>query len=567
MTETEAPCQESDPIQARSGGEESGEADGDRSGHGSEPHRLEGVVGALCNFVVICAPDGTLLEANGTGMQSELEPFMAASRKIWDASWWLHDDQVERQLRAAVDGAAEGNSSRFDATVQSEAGGLIPVDLRIVPVIEGDAVVAVAVAGIDISDRIIEHDRLEALANLSHHLNAARHTSEVTELVVEHAHQVLGASFADVALMDEDQSNLRIFMPARSADIRQRWSVLPLQGNATPLHEALTTRRPVYVDRVERARRFPATLADFDRLGLDSSAAVPLIGNAGDVVGVLGVSWSESVRFGIGLRARLRLLAELCAQAFERTRRGQAQDHLIQELQAELLAGHEDFPGLDIALGYAPAQTEIGFGGDWYDVIVIDEHRVALVVGDVAGHGIAAAARMTATKAKIRALVLTTPSRADVIPKTTAVLSHLRSGYVATVALAWIDTETDQLEWRLAGHLPPILRTPDGACLLLGGAHHPPLGMPTTAREVPPIGFPPGSLLVLYTDGLIERRGENIDESLAGLRASVESLPADLTAGEVRARLMNQYAGPDATDDVAIVVVNYPQAGAVPLSG
>lgn len=174
-------------------------------------------------------------------------------------------------------------------------------------------------------------------------------------------------------------------------------------------------------------------------------------------------------------------------------------------------------------------------------------------MGDVAGHGITAAARMTEAKATIRTLVLNV-AHADVVPAANRSLAHFDSGYIATAAIAWVDTAAGTLEWRLAGHVPPVLRTDDGTCLL-SGAHHPPIGTDTEPREQQSISFPTGSLLVLYTDGLVERRDEDIDVGFERLRSLVEQLPPECTAAEALAAIMRGLRMAEAEDDVAIVVV------------
>jgi serine phosphatase RsbU (regulator of sigma subunit) len=209
---------------------------------------------------------------------------------------------------------------------------------------------------------------------------------------------------------------------------------------------------------------------------------------------------------------------------------------------------------LDVALAYEPARGDIGFGGDWYDVIEINESCTALVVGDVAGHGITAAARMTEAKATIRTLVLNV-DHAEVIPAANRSLAHFDSGYIATAAVAWIDDDAKTLEWRLAGHLPPVLRTTDGDARLLEGVQHPPIGTVTQPCEQDSVPFPEGSLLVLYTDGLVERRGEDIDVGLERLRSVVDALPPACSAREARDSIMTELQPAQREDDVAIVVV------------
>lgn len=403
-----------------------------------------------------------------------------------------------------------------------------------------------------------KHDRLNALATLSHHLNGAMTTDEVAQLMVHHAKPVIEASFVNVALIDEASQTLRIVQTDLDPDIAERWAVLPLDGADTPLHEAIRTREPVIVHDRDRQVRYPHMVEDTRRAGLRSTVSLPLCeGNEG-VFGVIGCGWRSEIAVDAGLRAQLQLLADLCSQALQRTRRTEVQDGLVHELQDEVLAGHDAVEGLDVAIGYEPAQVELGFGGDWYDVIAIEAHRTAVVVGDVAGHGIAAAAEMTAAKAIIRGMVLTTEHERDVIPAANKALEHHRSAYIATVGVAWIDTDAAELTWRLAGHPPPVLRDGASGTRLLAGPQHPPLGMPSPARVVAAEQFGPGAILVLYTDGLIERRESNIDERLEVVRSLVESMPDGWSAARIRDRLLSELVDSDTVDDVAVVVVRNP---------
>ena len=206
----------------------------------------------------------------------------------------------------------------------------------------------------------------------------------------------------------------------------------------TPFHDMLDSRRTVYVDRARRAVEYPHMVADTDRVGLDTTATVPLVDVSGTVFGGLGVGWTEPIVITPELQARLTLLADLCGRALERARRTEMQDRLVHQLQDEVLRARDWPESLDIAVSYEAAHTELGIGGDWFDVIAVDDDETAVVVGDVAGHGIAAAARMTATRATIRDMVLTV-DRPDVIPSATRALRYFESGYVATVVVAWVN--------------------------------------------------------------------------------------------------------------------------------
>lgn len=521
--------------------------------------RLSQVINGLFTFVGLCTPDGILVEANESALTAAgLVREDVVGRPFWDAYWWNHDTGVQQQLQDAIHRARAGERSRYDVEVRVAGDQRVTIDFQIVPIVEDGHVVALVPSALDVSERIAEHHRLQMLATLSHDLNGAVSTAEVARLVVDQADSIVGADIVNVALLDQHELSLRLLLPLCDADLHERWGELPLDGAQTPIHDALRTGETQFVDMEQRVLRYPDTVADAERAGVVTSAALPLVDSTGHVFGVAAFGWQSTRQLDTSLRVRLRLLVELCSQALQRARRSEARDSLVRELQDEVLASQDITSALDLAVAYEPAQTELGFGGDWYDVIVVDEHQTVVVVGDVAGHGIAAAARMTATKATIRGMALTAPSRAEVIPYANRALEHLVSGYIATICLAWIDTEADEVEWRLAGHPPPVLRTPDRGTRLLAGVHHPPLGTPTEGRDIAAQPFPSGSVLVLYTDGLIERRGADIDERLEVLRRLVDSLPEDATAADIRDRLVSELIDADTADDVAIAVIRNP---------
>lgn len=513
------------------------------------------LIDALHAFVGLCSVEGVLLQVNASALvASDLAEDEVVGHRLWEAPWWDRNPAAQRRVRDAVDDAVRGRASRFDIEAVIRDGRIATVDFQVVPVVDGGVVTAIVPSAVDITARVAESRRLEALTTLSRHLNGALTTTQVSRLVVTHGNAVVGADFLNVALLDEEGVELRLIQPMLATDIEQRWQVVGPGRPRTPFHDVLETARPVFVDRAERQARYPEMVADTDRVGLDTTAAVPLLDDAGRPFGVLGAGWATEVVIDGQLRSWLELLADLVAHSLRRARRTERQDLLVRQLQDEVLAPPEPTPGLDVAVTYEPAQADIGFGGDWYDVIGIDEAKTAFVVGDVAGHGMQAAARMTEAKATIRSMVLTS-ALDDVLPLAGRALAHFDSAYVATAAIACIDVVADVIHWRLAGHVPPVLRLPGEEACLLAGPHHPPIGMPTEPQPEDPLPFPPGSLLVLYTDGLVERRDEDLDESLERLRALVDALPPDCGATEAQHRLVRDLRVADAADDLAMVVV------------
>lgn len=209
----------------------------------------------------------------------------------------------------------------------------------------------------------------------------------------------------------------------------------------------------------------------------------------------------------------------------------------------------------DLAALYVPSGAHLQVGGDWYDAQILDDGTLALSVGDVAGHGPEAAARMGELRSATTALRLVRRAPGDLI----AVLHRLaqRTGHFATALCVRIDP-TGQLVWASAGHLPPILISQRDGAAPLTDVHSPPLGVgfigevATNHRRLSP-----GDVLLLYTDGLVERRGVPLDESIARL-AQVAAARADGTPAELMEHLLEQLAGSGpARDDIAVVAARW----------
>jgi serine phosphatase RsbU (regulator of sigma subunit) len=204
-----------------------------------------------------------------------------------------------------------------------------------------------------------------------------------------------------------------------------------------------------------------------------------------------------------------------------------------------------------------PAGSALGFGGDWYDVVTVSESVTALIVGDVVGHDVEAAARMAVARSTLRTAVLARPALVGVGDLLTRSLGLHDPEFFATAVIVIIDTERRELRWKSFGHVPPIVVEPDGSAFVMS-ANGPPIGLLADRAPITTRPLSSGSTVLLYTDGLIETRSDPVDDRIALLSATVSATvgaPADVVLAEVMARMIGTG---DNDDDVAIIAVTVP---------
>jgi serine phosphatase RsbU (regulator of sigma subunit) len=199
---------------------------------------------------------------------------------------------------------------------------------------------------------------------------------------------------------------------------------------------------------------------------------------------------------------------------------------------------------------------DLGIGGDWYDVFTLPSGDLWLVTGDVAGLSLQAAVRMGRVKSALRAYALLGGGPAETLELTDRKVHHFEIDTMVTTICAVTRPPYDRFEICSAGHLPPALAHPDRPTSLAELKVGPPLGAVRDAQRVAAeIEFSPGSLLMLYTDGLVERRGESLDVGLKWLRDTIQVGPADRVCRETMQRLV---ADRIPADDIAMLAVRRP---------
>jgi serine phosphatase RsbU (regulator of sigma subunit) len=248
--------------------------------------------------------------------------------------------------------------------------------------------------------------------------------------------------------------------------------------------------------------------------------------SSGRTLGVLTLVFSRPHALDEGRdQIALTALGSAIADALSRATQHDADRDLVVSVQRSLLAGAlPELPRVRLGASYIPAEDQYGIGGDWYDAVPLADGRVMLIVGDVAGHGLDAAITMGQVRSAARALAPAYPPAGLLAALDQFVCGAIREP-LATAAAVVIDPAARSLRYCLAGHPPPLLRAPGGSVRPLDGGGGVLLGLGLRDRPEQVIGFAPGSCLALFTDGLIERRDEGIDDGLARIAGVLAADP------------------------------------------
>jgi GAF domain-containing protein/anti-sigma regulatory factor (Ser/Thr protein kinase) len=360
---------------------------------------------------------------------------------------------------------------------------------------------------------------------------------------------IIGADTAAILLLDRDRGVL-VARAARGIEeeVRQGVSIPVGLGFAGRI---AAERRPVAIEDVDHADILNPILR---QKGIRSLLGVPLIVE-GRLIGVLHVGTLERHVFTESDTGLLQMVADRAALAIDNAQLSE-QRALTEVLQRRLLPETlPRIPGLTFSAKYLPAGGGAGVGGDWYDAFTLPDGRVALVIGDVVGRGMTAASVMAELRTALRAYTLERHELVHVVELLNALMLSMGRKRGATLALVALDLQTSELAVVNAGHLPPLLLGPEQACEFVGRASGPPLGSRSSSGySEQSLSFPTGSALLLYTDGLIERRGESLDagfERLAGA-VSAGGGPAGLLADRAFNSLVTDQ---ELEDDVALLAV------------
>jgi serine phosphatase RsbU (regulator of sigma subunit)/anti-sigma regulatory factor (Ser/Thr protein kinase) len=313
------------------------------------------------------------------------------------------------------------------------------------------------------------------------------------------------------------------------------------------------SRRPVTLTRDDASGLVRTLLNGSD---LESLLGLPLtLGR--ELLGVLYIGTSTPRRFSDDDAALLQLVGDRVALAVDRARRVEQERHIAETLQRSLLPDQlPRLPGMQVAVRYLPAGAGMEVGGDWFDMFELGDGSVVLAIGDVVGRGVRAAALMGKLRTSLEAYAFDGHSPAEVADRLHALMERQHRADMATMLYVAIAADRASAELASAGHLPLLIRAPDGTARLAGREPSPPLGaLPFVRFDASRVEIEPGATLILFTDGLVEVRGTSIEVRLEELRRAVEAAPAN-TEALCDALLLAMLGHEEPRDDVALLALS-----------
>jgi len=336
----------------------------------------------------------------------------------------------------------------------------------------------------------------------------------------------------------------------------------------SPSRQAMETRQPVLLAEVTDARldevfAHQSTRETFRRLGGRAALAVPMIARRRVLGAVALVRQSEDRPFDDHDVDLVQDLARRAALALDNVRLYQAEHQVAETLQRSLLPALPEIPGVAAAAHYVSASTAADVGGDFYDLLELPDGAVGVAIGDVVGHDVAAAAAMGHLRGLLRACMWDAPDPdpGSVLGRVDRLVQGLHVASMATMAYVRAEPPAGEgRPWRLlvasAGHPPLLLRFPDGGVRVLSEAAGLLVGVDAdTRRSTVEVEVPAGTVLVGYTDGLVEHPGADLDDGIAALVQRLDDAPVGAGPDELIEHAVATDL--DRRDDVALIAVRF----------
>ncbi|MFE9688642.1 SpoIIE family protein phosphatase [Micromonospora sp. NPDC005806] len=374
----------------------------------------------------------------------------------------------------------------------------------------------------------------------------------------------LGPSY--VGLLIRDEQKIGLIGPTDLPPAVARW--LPISvSDPLPAADAVRAGMPVFLDdRASILARYPHLADAIGAVGWHAIAAAPLPGSS-QAMGALFFAWPQPHPLEVDEQAVITSLAGYVAHALQRASHLQDRVDAARTLQRAMLSQLPPFEPLELTARYQPAHHRDQVGGDWYDGVKIDKAALAVAIGDVAGHDINAAAQMGQLRSILRGYLVDRHEPPSALLRRLDNANHLLGNHsIASVFLAYVEATPDGshlLRWSNAGHPPPVIVDPDGSVRTLPGRDLLLGANPRVRRTNHQQPLSPGSTLLLYTDGLIERRSETFEEGTARLHSCLAD-HAHLPLDELADTVIATVSGPANEDDIAVIALRLPSHAPLP---
>jgi hypothetical protein len=394
-------------------------------------------------------------------------------------------------------------------------------------------------------------------------LDIKRVTQEATDAVVE----VTGAAFGAFFHNEVSPSGESYVLYTISGVPRDEFERFPMPRNTAVFAPTFVGEAIVRSDDITADPRYGKNRPHYGmppgHLPVRSYLAVPVMSVTGDVHGGIflghpdvGVFDERAERLTVGIAAQ-------AAAALDNALLYTGQRSVARALQANLLTPPPSTDRFELAARYVPALEHAEVGGDWYDSFVLPNGDTTVIVGDVVGHDLTAAACMAQLRNVLRSIAVDRAGApSDIVRHTDEVSAQLRITNFATLVFGRVETAVDgglRLRWTNAGHPPPLLLHPDGHARFLRHPPNLPLGIrPSDPRRDHVETLPAGSTLLLYTDGLVEGRHSTVGQGLERLTATAEKLRA-LPLEKFCDGVVASMSGPQTSDDIALIALRVPR--------
>ncbi|MFI6181611.1 SpoIIE family protein phosphatase [Nonomuraea sp. NPDC051191] len=497
-------------------------------------------------LVLLTAPAEELLQAEADEL---------IGKRPWDALTWLDDPAYEDRYRAAV---VSQEVTYF--TTRNPGGqwlafhlypGLAGVTVRVTPSTmarDPRPVMPDQLAAADRPPRLVAlHEMLHLATTLARAVTA----QEVINLVADH---VMPAYHVQALAILTSKGGRTHVAASRgySEQAVEEYEGRPIVQLA-PDHPLAAGAPAFFGTWAELRATYPDAIRSDD---LSAWAFLPLT-VGGRTAGMCILAYDRPHRFTTDERASLTALGGLIAQAFERARLYDVKHQFAQSLQASLLPRTlPGVPGLEVVARYLPATPGMDIGGDFYDLIRLEERVAAAVIGDVQGHDVTAAALMGQVRTAIHAHATAGANPGEVLAHTNRLLSELAPDRFTSCLYISIDLGRGTACVASAGHLPALLRRPGEPAQVVETAPGVLLGIdPGTEYASTQLDLPPGSVLALYTDGLVEVPGRDLGEAIGGLAAGFAPSPDQPLTDVAETMIGTAASVGHRADDIAMMLL------------